>query len=160
MVLFEHTVLVNDPDDPALPRIDAAQLWEILVHKAQNPVPYVPSITSAKVLKRSEDEREFVRQIVLRGQTTVRERVTLQERRRIVFEQMDNPDLTTITNAIGEDEHGRLTFTLTGTLSSAGLERSRRESGFVAENELLFYDTARATVNSIRLAAVATSALA
>jgi hypothetical protein len=74
-----------------------------------------------------------------------------------VFHQLDNPDLTTITNEIGADDQGRLTFTLTATLSAAGVERSRRESGFVAENDLLFYDTARATVNSARLYAAIAS---
>jgi predicted enzyme related to lactoylglutathione lyase len=148
MVSFQHTILVNDPET-AGPTLDATTLWDILVHKAANPVPYVPSITSAKVLRRAENE--FVRQIVLRDTATVREQVTLVPRRRIVFAQLDNPDLTTITNEIGEDELGRLTFTFTATLSAAGVERSRREGGFVAENDLLFYDTARATVNSARL---------
>ncbi|HEX5408124.1 MAG TPA: AtaL-like protein [Pseudonocardiaceae bacterium] len=149
MVSFQHTILVNDPDVPAQPTLDATTLWDILVHKAANPVPYVPSITSARVLERADNE--FVREIVLRDTATVREQVTLIPRRRIVFTQLDNLDLTTITNEIGEDEQGRVTFTFTATLSAAGIERSRRESGFVAENDLLFYDTARATVNSARL---------
>lgn len=148
MVSFQHTILVNDPET-AGPTLDATTLWDILVHKAANPVPYVPSITSAKVLRRAENE--FVREIVLRETVTVREQVTLVPRRRIVFAQLDNPDLTAITNEIGEDERGRLTFRFTATLSAAGVERSRREGGFIAENDLLFYDTARATVNSARL---------
>jgi hypothetical protein len=156
MLLFQHTFPVTDPGDSEQPRIEVGQLWEILVHKSMNPVSYVPSITEATVLERDGDT--FIRQIVLRDSATVRERVTLHAPRRIVFEQLDNPDLTTIENEIGEDEQGRLTFTLRATLSAAGIEHSRRESGFVAENELLFYDTARATVNTIRLYAAATAA--
>lgn len=90
----------------------------------------------------------------------LRERVTLEGRRRIVFTQLDNPLLTEITNEIGEDEQGRLTFTFTATLSAAGLERSRREAGFIAENDLLFYDTAAATVNTVRLTAAQPTAAA
>jgi hypothetical protein len=155
MVSFQHTFLVNDPRAMEQPPLDPATLWEILVHKAANPVSYVPSITDSKVLQRTESE--FVREIVLRDTVTVRERVALHPCRRIVFHQLDNPDLTMITNEIGEDEQGRLTFTFTATLSAAGVERSRRESGYVAENDLLFYDTARATVNSARLYAAIAS---
>lgn len=152
MIVFMHPVVINDPDEPGtLGLLSADQVWELMVQKAANPVSYVPSITRARVLERSASGNEFVREIVLRDSLTVRERVELQPRRRIVFHQLDNPDLTTITNELGEDERGRLTFTLTATLSAAGVERSRRESGFIAENDLLFYDTARATVNTIRL---------
>ncbi|GAB3174250.1 hypothetical protein GCM10027059_46170 [Myceligenerans halotolerans] len=157
MVMFQHTVVVND-EEQEYPLLEADRLWEILVHKAANPVSYVPSITAATVLERFDDG--FTREIELRGSVTVRERVELEPRRRIVFTQLDNPDLTTITNEIGEDAEGRLTFTFTATLSAAGIERSRRESGFVAENDLLFYDTARATVNTARLYAAAHDAVA
>ncbi|WP_433831175.1 AtaL-like protein [Actinoplanes sp. CA-015351] len=150
MVVFTHTLLVND-ERADHPEIKIDQLWELLLYKAQNPVSYVPSITKAEVIERNGDE--FVRRIELRDSVTVRERVTTEPKRRIVFTQLDNPDLTTITNEIGEDGQGRLTFTFTATLSAAGVERSRRESGFIAENDLLFYDTARATVNTVRLSA-------
>jgi hypothetical protein len=150
MVRFTHEVLVNDGPGEH-PEIKIDKLWELLLHKAENPVAYVPSITEAEVIERNGDE--FVRRIVLRDSVTVRERVHTEAGRRIIFTQLDNPDFTTITNEIGEDEQGRLTFTLTATVSAAGLERSRRESGFIAENDLLFYDTAHATINTVRLAA-------
>ncbi|GAB2483213.1 hypothetical protein GCM10027063_26670 [Promicromonospora xylanilytica] len=157
MVMFQHTILVND-EGLEFPQLDADRLWEILVHKAANPVSYVPSITAAVVLERFDDG--FTREIELRENQTVRERVSLEPRSRIVFTQLDNPHLETITNEIGEDDQGRLTFTFTATLSPAGVEHSRRESGFVAENDLLFYDTARATVTTARLYAAATDAVA
>ncbi|MEV4627344.1 AtaL-like protein [Micromonospora sp. NPDC049523] len=151
MINFTHTVLVNDDDD--LPEIKADQLWTILEYKSRNPVLFVPSITKSEVIDDAGDQ--FVRRIVVRGAITVRERVLLEPHRRIVFEQLDSPYLTTIVNEMGEDDRGRLTFTLIATLSAPGIERSRRESGFVAENEAVFFDTARATVNSIRLYAAA-----
>ncbi|MBT2479525.1 SRPBCC family protein [Streptomyces sp. ISL-94] len=153
MVVFTYTLLVNDPSLPEYPEVQRDELWESLVHKAANPVSYVPSISFAEVLE--EFDGGFVRRIALRGDNSVllRERITLEPKRRIVFTQMDNPLLTRITNEIGEDEEGRLTFTFTATLSAAGLERSRQEAGFIAENDLLFYDTAAATVNTVRLTA-------
>jgi hypothetical protein len=150
MVSFHHTVLVDDLADVQIP---ADELWEILVHKARNPVHYVPSITAARVLEDHDDV--FIREIVIREAFTVREKVHLKPTTRIEFEQLDNPDLTVITNEIDFDEQGRLTFKFGATLSATGLARSRTEPGFVAENDLLFYDTARATVNSARLLAAA-----
>jgi hypothetical protein len=156
VIIFKYTLPVNDPSLPEHPEIDRDQLWESLVHKAANPVSYVPSISFAEVLE--EFEGGFVRRIALRGDHSVllRERVTLERGRRIVFTQLDNPLLTEITNEIGVDAEGLLTFTFTATLSAAGLERSRQEAGFIAENDLLFYDTAAATVNTVRLTAART----
>lgn len=151
MVIFTHPVPINDPDSPD-PRLNVDRIWELLVEKASHPVNFVPSITRARVIESTSSD-EFVREIVLRDDLTVRERVTLEPRHRIVFHQLDNPDLTKITNELDESAGGGLTFTLSATLSAAGIERSRRESGFIAENDLLFYDTARATVNTIRLLA-------
>lgn len=152
MVLFTYTFLVNDPaGDEASRPVGRDRLWDLLVHKAAHPVAFVPSITRAEVVEKFDDG--FVREIVLRDEVTVRERVRLEPQRRIVFEQLDNPDLVAITNEIGQDESDRLTFTFTAALSAHGLARSRTEVGFVAENDLLFYDTARATINTIRLLA-------
>lgn len=150
MVTFSHTVLVNDPDS-ARP-IERDLLWAKLLEKAANPVYYVPSITRCAVLERFDDG-SFVREIELRHQMEVREHVYPQKSDRIVFQQLNSPVLETITNEIGEDEQGRLTFTLTATLSNKGMEATQHEPGFLLMNDLLFFDTARATVNTVRLTA-------
>lgn len=51
MVVFTYTLLVNDPGLPQYPEVRADQLWDSLVHKAANPVSYVPSISWAEVLE-------------------------------------------------------------------------------------------------------------
>ncbi|EHY91171.1 AtaL-like protein [Saccharomonospora azurea] len=150
MVTFSHTVLVNDPDS-ARP-IERDLLWSKLLEKAANPVYYVPSITRCAVLERFDDG-SFVREIELRHQMEVREHVHPHKSDRIVFQQLNSPVLETITNEIGEDEQGRLTFTLTATLSDKGMEATQHEPGFLLMNDLLFFDTARATVNTLRLTA-------
>ncbi|MFJ8581118.1 AtaL-like protein [Micromonospora sp. NPDC093277] len=151
MINFVHTVPVNGDDE--LPELKADQLWTILMHKSRNPKLFVPSITNSEVI--DDAGNEFLRRIVVRGSITVRERVLLEPQHRIVFEQLDSPYLTTISNEIGEDDKGRLAFTLIATMSASGVERSRRENGFVAETDAMFFDTARATVNAVRLYATA-----
>src|SRR4051812_20199915 len=151
MLVFHHSIPVNGGSATAGPTsLDLVQLWEILVHKAANPVSFVPSITAAKVLERENDS--FVREITLRDAFTVLERVEFEPKRRIIFHQLSNPDLVAITNELSDDR-GELMFTFTASVSPAGLERSRREAGWVAENDLLFYDTARATINTAKLLA-------
>src|SRR5262245_30872573 len=108
MVVFTYTFPVNPTDDD--PAIDEGRLWELLAHKAAHPVAFVPSITAAEVVEKYDDG--FLRKITLRDDVTVRERVRLEERQRIVFHQLDNPNLVSITNEIGHDGDGRLTFTL------------------------------------------------
>ncbi|WP_019814456.1 AtaL-like protein [Saccharomonospora saliphila] len=151
MVTFSHTVLVNDPDSTARP-IERDLLWTNLLEKAADPVYYVPSITRCAVIERFDDG-SFVREIELRHRMTVREHVRPYQSDRIVFEQLNSPVLETITNEIGEDDEGRLTFTLTATLSDKGMEATQHEPGFLMMNDLLFFDTARATVNTLRLTA-------
>jgi hypothetical protein len=156
MVVFTYTLPVNDATDGDQPAIALDDLWECLVAKARNPVPFVPSITEAAVT--DEFEGGFNREIVLRDVLKVRERITLEPRRRVVFEQLDNPDLSFITNEIGTDGAGHLTFTFTAALSPAGVEKSRRDDAFIVMNDLLFYDTAQAEVSAIRLTARANKA--
>ncbi len=149
-VTISHTLPICDAQDPEI-SVDLDQLWLSLVHKAENPVPYVPSITAANVTDRRPDG--FAREIVLRGKDRFRERVILEPKRRVVFEQLDDPDLAVITNEIAADPAGGMTYTLTVTLSAHGVHRSQQESGYLTACDMIFFDTARGTVNSMRLTA-------
>src|SRR5262249_25448362 len=145
---------IFDTADPAaVPHLD--DLWDYLVHKAENPVRYVPPITAARVLERHPDG--FVREIVLRGRDRFRERVVLEPRRRVVFHQPDAPDVALITNEIGIDQAGVTTYTLTVTMSPNGVHRSQLEPGFLEASDTIFFDSARGTVNSLRLIVAARS---
>ena len=144
-----HTLPIFDAADLTGWQPSLDELWENLIHKAENPTRYVPSITEGRVLERHPDG--FVREIVLRGRDRFRERVVLEPRRRVVFHQIDDPDLALITNELGEDPAGTPTYTLTVTLSPNGIHRSQHEPGFLDALEAIFFDTARGTVNSLRL---------
>jgi hypothetical protein len=148
VVVFTYTQPVNAPGGQQ-PPIDVDELWECLLAKAANPVPFVPGITDAIVHDRFEGG--FHRDIVLRGTLQLHERVVLEPKRRIVYEQLDDPVLDLVTNEIGTDPAGQLTFTLTAALSAAGVERSRTDPGFIATSDMIFYDKAQAHVNAIRL---------
>ncbi|MFG3494216.1 AtaL-like protein [Streptomyces sp. NPDC047928] len=149
MITITHTVPIGDPADGEGPALDPEALWQSLRHKAESPVSYVPSITEASVVERYDDG--FLREILLRGKNRYRERVHFEPKNRVVFEQLDDPFLALITNEIGHDADGRPTYTLAVTLSDGGIEKARQDPGFLAGTDMVFFDTARATANSLML---------
>ena len=73
MIKVSKRIPVNEPGQPALTRSD---VWQGLVMKADNALPFVPAMTHCKVLDR-ESANVFVREIEFRGERC-RERVTLR----------------------------------------------------------------------------------
>ncbi|MCX4779710.1 AtaL-like protein [Streptomyces sp. NBC_01264] len=91
------------------------KLWQALLHKAEHPTDYVPAIAECRIHDRYADG--LLREI-RRGQHTFLQRVTAQESAgRIVYRYLDHTDITEIRNEIGEDGEGRLTLTLSITLT-------------------------------------------
>jgi hypothetical protein len=131
-------------------RLTVADLWAGLERKAENPVGYVPAITACTVLERTDTG--FVREIVVQDVVRQRERVTFQHMKRVVFDQLTDPDLATIVNEITEDQHG-VWFTLVVTLSSAGIARAEREPRFLSETREYFASTVRPIVDELHRAA-------
>lgn len=124
MIFVSHALAVNEPGLTPLTR---AQVWQGLVMKANNALPFVPAMTECVVTERRSDT-EFDRDIVLRGQAHS-ERIHLQEPRRVVFTRIAGPVLGTIANEIeGPDDDLRLRF-------SFALVVSEVEPGSVAEQE-------------------------
>ena len=103
MVTVDKTIPIND--DPNEPRLTRSQVWRGLVMKAENPLPFVPVITSCEILERRENQ--LVREIVDKGDR-IRERVTFHPERRAKFERLSGRVMGTILNEILEDERGEL----------------------------------------------------
>lgn len=111
MLVFSRRVLVNPPEvDPPLTR---GQLWESLVLKAEDPVPFVPAIRSCTVLERTSDG--LVREIEARGDR-IRERVTFVPEERVHFERLSGRARGTIENIIDTGAAGELWLRFTFAL--------------------------------------------
>ncbi|MGW7823599.1 SRPBCC family protein [Streptomyces puniciscabiei] len=107
MIFVTHVLPVNEPGEP---RLDRAAVWEGLVLKANNALPFVPSMSHCTVVERHGDT-SFDRDIRYRG-VDFRERITLEEPHRVVFTRLSGPVLGTIANEIeGEGDDLRLRFT-------------------------------------------------
>jgi hypothetical protein len=104
MIYVTRALPVNVPGEPALNR---DQVWDGLVLKANNALPFVPAMTECEVTQRL-DELTFDRDIVFRG-APFSERITLQPPRRVIFTRIAGPVLGTICNEI-EDQDGELSL--------------------------------------------------
>jgi hypothetical protein len=124
MIFVSHRLPVNADGQPRLRRAD---VWEGLVMKANNALPFVPSMTFCEVTDRYS-ESTFDRDIDFRGQRMT-ERITLEQPHRVVFTRIAGPVLGTIANEIeGSDDDLYLRFSF--ALVVGGVE-----GGSAAEQE-------------------------
>jgi hypothetical protein len=124
MIFVSHELPVNVPDEPALTRAD---VWDGLVLKANNALPFVPAMTSCEVTARLSDT-VFDRDIDFRGDRLT-ERITLEHPHRVVFTRTSGPVLGTIANEIeGPDDDLRLRFSFALVVSGV-------EGGSAAERD-------------------------
>ncbi len=146
MVQASRTIKVNeDPHEPPLTR---SLVWRGLVMKAENPLPFVPVISSCKVIERRSDG--LVREIVDKGDT-ISEAVTFDPERRVKFERTSGRVLGTILNEIIEDGDGDLALKFTFTLSIEGVAAgSAEEKDFAGQMEAGYLMAVRATLKAMR----------
>ena len=145
MIFVTHQLPVNAGGEPYL---DRAAVWDGLVLKANNALPFVPSMTYCEVTKRHSDT-VFDRDIDFRGERFT-ERITLEEPHRVVFTRIAGPVLGTIANEI-EGSEGDLGLRFSFALVVAGVE-----GGSAAEQEYAdsmtgdYLKAVAATLNAMR----------
>ncbi|MFB7668117.1 AtaL-like protein [Kitasatospora sp. NPDC056138] len=149
-MVISWDVPVNTGSTRDAARITAVQLWEQLLRKAENPVPYVPAITECTILDRFPGG--FTREIVRDG-SWVFQRVEIEPGRSIVYHQPGDPDVESIVNQVGRDDNGGPTLTISVHLAPEGIEKVIRESRFLEATDAYFTDALRAVVDEIRATA-------
>ena len=146
MVNASRTIKVND--DPRQPPLSRSLVWRGLVMKAENPLPFVPVISSCEVLERRSDS--IVREIVDKGDT-ITEVVTFYPERMVKFERTSGRVLGTILNEIIEDGDGDLALKFTFALSIDGIAAgSAEEKDFASQMEDGYLIAVRATLKAMR----------
>jgi len=127
MIYVSHQLPANGPD---LPHLTRADVWDGLVLKANNALPFVPSMTFCEVVARYSDT-VFDRDIDFRGQRFT-ERITLEAPHRVVFTRISGPVLGTIANEIeGADDDPALRFSF--ALVVAGVQGGTSDEKAYAE---------------------------
>jgi hypothetical protein len=152
MIYVSHQLPVNVAGAPTLNR---TAVWEGLVLKANNALPFVPSMTYCEVIAHHSDT-VFDRDIDFRGQRFT-ERITLEAPHRVVFTRLAGPVLGTIANEIeGSDDELRLRFSF--ALVVAGVDSgSPEEREYAASMTQDYLKAVDATLNAMRQMATVSS---
>jgi len=119
--VFERTVDVND--DPDAVQLSRHDVWLGLVMKAGNALPFVPQMEKCDVVERGENW--IIRDIRVFGED-MRERVTLEPERLVVFERMSGSVPGRIENEILEAD-GALRLRFAFALRAEGIEEGSPE---------------------------------
>ena len=124
MIFVSHALPANEAGEPKLSRAD---VWDGLVLKANNALPFVPSMTYCEVTDRISDT-VFDRDIDFRGERFT-ERITMEEPHRVTFTRIAGPVLGTIANEIegdGDDLQLRFSFALVVTGVGGGSAQEQK----------------------------------
>ncbi len=145
MIYVTHQLPVNAPGHP---RLDRTAVWDGLVLKANNALPFVPSMTFCEVTVRHSDT-VFDRDIEFRGQRFT-ERITLEAPHRVVFTRIAGPVLGTIANEIegvGDDLRLRFSFALVVSGAEGGSAGEQEHADSMTGDYL---KAVEATLNAMR----------
>src|SRR3569833_2260219 len=145
--MYKHsrTIPVNEPVNPLLSRHDVWVGLEIMANNAQ---PFVPIMQKCEVIERGQGL--LTRDILLKD-VPLREKVTFEPERRVIFERIAGSEPGRIENIIGEDEHGNLTLTFAFALGKAGLaDGSDAETQHFAPMEGAYLGAVASTLAAVR----------
>jgi hypothetical protein len=146
MIFVSHALPVNVPDEP---RLTPANVWDGLVLKANNALPFVPAMTYCEVTQRHSDTI-FDRDIDFRGQRFT-ERITLEAPHRVTFTRIAGPVLGTIANEIESTDDGDLALRFSFALVVHGVAGGSAEEQAYADSMTGDYlQAVAATLNAMR----------
>jgi hypothetical protein len=146
MISVSYKIPVNpEGTDVTLTRAD---VWKGLEAKANNALPFVPSMSYCEVSERSENL--IIREIEFRGER-FGERVTLDPQETVTFERTAGSVMGTILNEILEDEAGELELRFSFNLELEGVEAgSKEETDYEATMTGDYEKAVEATLSAIR----------
>lgn len=146
MISVAYKIPVNpEGTDVTLTRAD---VWKGLEAKANNALPFVPSMSYCEVSERSENV--IIREIEFRGER-FGERVTLNPQETVVFERTSGSVMGTIHNEILEDDGGELELRFSFDLVLEGVEPgSKEETDYEATMKGDYEKAVEATLAAIR----------
>ena len=146
MIFVSHALPVNVPDEP---RLTPVNVWDGLVLKANNALPFVPAMTYCEVTQRHSDT-VFDRDIDFRGQRFT-ERITLEAPYRVTFTRIAGPVLGTIANEIESTDDGDLALRFSFALVVTGVAGGSAEEQAYADSMTGDYlQAVAATLNAMR----------
>ncbi len=80
---FEHLIQINDPGNPLIASLTREQVWQGLLHRVENPLPFLPGLESCTIVERIGET--LLRELNF-GPAVIQDRVTLAERAWVRFD--------------------------------------------------------------------------
>jgi len=152
MIELSHSVLVNDAADADAPVLTRDDVWDGLVMKAENALPFVPKMDKCDVVEQREN---FILRDIRFGGDDLREEVTLTPKTKVEFRRVQGRVLGTIKNEILENAKGELELEFSFALELEGVKPGSQEEIDYEENMRDAYMGAVvATLGAIRKTAV------
>ncbi len=146
MISVSSSVLVNPPGESI--KLTRDDMWDGLVMKAENALPFVPAMTRCEVIERTDDT--ILRTIEFRGQE-FGELITFAPGSQVRFERTSGPVMGTIRNDLDEDEDGNLRLTFSFDLELVGVEAgSEQEREYEGTMTGDYLKAATATLAAVR----------
>lgn len=148
MISVSTTVPVNPQDADV--RLGRSDVWAGLVAKANNALPFVPSMSYCEVL--SQEGNVMEREIEFRGDRFL-ERITLEPEHTVTFLRHRGPVLGTIRNEIVQGADNELQLRFSFDLELEGAEPGgQAERDYEATMSADYLKAAESTLNAIRRA--------
>jgi hypothetical protein len=148
MIELSRSVLVNDQADQEAPILTRDDVWDGLVMKAENALPFVPKMEKCDVVEQKEN---FILRDVNFAGDDLREAVTLTPKSKVEFKRVEGRVLGTITNEILGDSTDDLELKFSFALEIDGIEPGSMEEKDYEENMRGAYEGAVvATLGAIR----------
>ena len=145
MFTVTDSIPVNVPGEPILTRSD---VWNGLVAKSRNAVPFVDAMSYCQVTEEISPS-QFDRDIVFHGEP-MKERITLEPESKVTFERLSGSVLGTIWNTIEEND-GAFILRFTFTLSVDGIaDGSAEERTYSDQMTAGYVNAIRTTLATIR----------
>jgi len=80
---FEHLIAITDPGNPLVVPLTREQIWNGLLQRVENPLPFLPGLESCAILERNSEA--LLRELDF-GPATLRDRVTTEEAQWVRFD--------------------------------------------------------------------------
>jgi Domain of unknown function (DUF1857) len=142
---LSRTIPVNEPSKSPLSRHD---VWGGLLMKANNALPFVPGMQKCQVIERGSGW--LIREVLVNN-LPLREKVTFEPERRVIFERIEGEERGRIENVIGENAAGNLTLTFAFELIKEGLaEGSDSENRYFAPLQTHYLGAVSSTLDAVR----------
>ena len=104
---FEHLIQINDPNNPLVAPLSRHHVWQGLLQRVEDPLPFLPGLEACNILERQGNE---LRRALDFGSAVIEDRVTVAEMDWVRFDIVPSPTYPggSLTISIEEPEPAAL----------------------------------------------------